>query len=143
MSLVQPYDGGGAPLPIGSGAFHRFDTTSGAVAEGGVIFTTGPEEVARLYAAQVFAVAQGAAIPSAHLIISPVLGNVAVIFTDNVVTPAVAALGETFPLRVAGGLMVPPNHEIQYAYAGGQAGQTLLSFTVYAIVAPQGTVFYC
>lgn len=142
VSLVQPYDGGGVPSVIGAGAFHRFDTTSGASAEIGIIFTTGPEEIARIYAAMVFSIALGAAIPNCGLFISPVLGNVACALAETIAAPAVADLAAQFNMQGAGGLMVPPNHEIQYHYEGGTAVSTLLSFTVYAVVAPLGTVFY-
>ena len=141
VSLVQPYDGGGIALSRGS-AFHRFDTTSGASGETGVIFTTGEEEVARIYAAQVFSIALGAAIPNCELVISPVLGNVACAITEVAVAPAVSDLAHEFLMKGAGGLMVPPEHEIQYSYEGGTAVSTLLSFTVYAVIAPIGSVFY-
>jgi len=133
VSLVQPYDGGGVPIPS-TVSLIRQATTAAAAAGSITLLTTSREEVARLYSLGGL-VSAGANATVIFQLEEVDTGNAAPL------APRISLTGD-FEGITTPGVMIPPNHNLVASWAGGDV-LTILIVTSLAAVVPSGTVFYC
>lgn len=132
VSLVQPYDGGGVPIPAREGTIFQVDSVVGTDSITNVL-TTGPDQVARIYSIQ------GSLQAGANCTIVGILGNESGNFVG--ITPRFTTVDTNkSPLEVFA-TVIPPNHTISGELFGGDV-LTKVRWRVLALVVPSGTVFY-
>jgi len=138
VSLVQPYDGSGWPIPTNTSWIQQFDTAVGISVQTD-LFTIPEGFVYRLFGASGFAIIQ----PSPNGIF---------FVKDKISTPntAVNISGNIdFSLFVGNhraelnqAIVIPAGLILAFDYTGGAAG-TQMRVSIYGALCPEGTVFYC
>lgn len=132
VSLNQPYDGGGYPLPDFA---DMVGSVGGATAALGTVtlFTVGPNEICRILCVGIELQAG-----VAPLVLFNVVGpNFAVPASPSAVSGAVG-VDEGIELFTP---IIPPGHSLQGQWSGGDAA-TKVGFRWIKVTAPLGTVFY-
>lgn len=137
VSLVQPYDGSGWPIPqLGDWFSGPFLSPTGAAADTELI-QVADDEVFRLFAISVFTVAT--LVADAGPIVSQIQGAGGVQIAPNQQSPGLAFGSNVY--QFPGGMILPPGSFLRGGHFNGN-GTTILSWSVYGCRAPSGTVFY-
>lgn len=140
VSLVQQYDGGGWLIPDTPDWFHGPTLSSPAGAAGSTPLVTVPaDKIFRLFAIHVFTLINGQA--DANPIVSQSAASGGVSIADQVNTP-LAPLGGARTFLIGQAMILPPGTFLYGSHFNG-TGTTVISWNVYGVLAPIGSVFNC
>jgi len=134
VSLVQPYDGGGLSFQA-----RYFTVAPAAGLTGTAILTTIPaNSVFRLLGIE-WETTAGAGTPVCRVLAEDMLGSQCAICTNH--TFGTALNRPESPDNIMGKVL-GPSTIIRFEYFAAGDAATVVSCTIYGILAPQGTVFY-
>jgi len=133
VNLVQPYDGGGFPLPA-VGSWSVAATNAAAAAATISLLVVGAEDLVRLLAVSFFASA--GVLPTAHARVVGPVGEAVGISENQIAT----VTGEHTALQVYTPI-IPAGHTLQLRYYGGDV-LTVVVARAFVATVPRGTVFY-
>ena len=139
VSLVQPYDGSGYGIPNPRSWIIQ-NLLAAGVTGSSVMITVPEDSVYRLMGAGGFNVAASGT-PRHQLFVQDLIAvpNLACQLAP-IEIPTVGDGNFAFDLGRA--IVIGPGHNLLMAYTAGGAG-TIMKYSIYGVLAPLGTVFYC
>lgn len=138
VSLVQPYDASGWPIPDPSTWIIRLDSAVGATGDTDIL-TVPDDSVYRLFSANAFRLLGVNAIFQLFIVdlnAIPILSAL----VANEVSTGLNSGNNIVPLDRA--MVIPGGLTLRFQHFGGDAA-TQIRYHIYGCLVPAGTVFYC
>jgi len=140
VSLVQPYDGSGYGIS-NPRTWVTQSLTDPAGITGQLDILTVPEDsVYRLFAASGFKVV--GVNPFSFLNVIDLISTPNVACQISPIMQDIVAPDGQFSFDIRNPIVLGPGHTLRIDYIGGSAS-TVMSYSVFGVLAPIGTVFYC